>query len=119
MRPQPNVLFAAYRPIQVVINARELSLDADIGLRVSQPLATGLIYTVASRRPEFSAEKLRAAAGAYPPEAAPRYLQLPDTVSGRVRQLTRNLTRPAPTAYGQAVTIRDYLRTIRDNPHPP
>lgn len=123
MRDQPNLLFAAYRPTEVVINARELSLDSGVGLRVSQPLKAGTTYTVISRRPEFAAEKLRVASGAYPTAVTDRYLQLPDNISERVLALARDLTAQAPTAYDKAAALRDYLLTIPYDffppPHPP
>jgi transglutaminase-like putative cysteine protease len=109
VRDQPNLIFVAYRPVIVYLRAEQIGVDAGDGLRAGEPLRAGLVYTVVSRRPVFEAERLRAAAGEYPPEIAARYLQLPDNVSLRVRDLARTLTMDAPTAYDKAVVIRDYL----------
>ena len=119
VRDQPNLLFAAYRPAEVYINAQELSVDAGIGLRVSQPLKAGTTYTIVSRRPNFSEEKLRAASGVYPSDIAARYLQLPDTISPRVRDLAQRLTATSSTAYDKASTLRDYLLTLPYDFFPP
>jgi len=119
VRDQPNLLFAAYRPAEVYINAQELSADAGIGLRVSQPLKAGTTYTVVSRRPNFSAEKLRAASSVYSSDITARYLQLPNNISPRVRDLAQRLTAAAPTAYDKASALRDYLLTLPYDFFPP
>ncbi|MBL8057587.1 MAG: transglutaminase domain-containing protein, partial [Anaerolineales bacterium] len=112
VRDQPNLIFAAYRPVTLYIRAEAVSLDAGVGLRVGEPLRAGTVYTVISRRPVFDAERLRAAGTEYPPALAARYLQLPPVISERVRALARDLTAASPTPYDKAVALRDYLRTI-------
>lgn len=123
VRDQPNLIFAAYRPLEVYINADELAQDAGGGLRVGEPIKAGTLYTVLSRRPDFSAEALRAAPGdydyGYAAEIAARYLQLPDNISPRVRDLARQITASASTPYDKATALRDYLRTIPYDPFPP
>jgi transglutaminase-like putative cysteine protease len=119
VRDQPNLVFAAYRPVELYFNANGVGLDSGDGLRVGEPLKAGTLYTVVSRRPEFSAEKLRAASAPYPPEIAARYLQLPNNISPRVRELARALTANAPTAYDKAVALRDYLLALPYDFFPP
>ncbi|MCC7362515.1 MAG: transglutaminase family protein [Anaerolineales bacterium] len=116
---QPNLIFAAYRPVEAYLNTASLALDAGDGLRVGEPLKAGTTYTIVSRRPNFSAELLRASGAAYPPELLARYTQLPDNLSPRVRDLARQLAANAPTVYDQAVAIRDYLLTIPYDFFPP
>ncbi len=116
---QPNLLFAAYRPVEVYINAPQIGFDAGDGLRAGEPLVAGTIYTVISRRPDFSPEQLRVASGSYPPEIAARYLQLPGNISPRVRALAQQLTADAATAYDKASALRDYLLTIPYDFFPP
>ncbi|MBL8046054.1 MAG: hypothetical protein JNL09_05910 [Anaerolineales bacterium] len=122
-RDQPNLLFAAYRPTQIYINAESISRDSGVGLRTSEPLATGMVYTVVSRRPIFEPDKLRAAGSSYPAEITARYLQLPESISPRVRELARTLTANALTPFDKANALRDYLLTIPYDyfppPHPP
>jgi len=118
-RDQPNLVFAAYRPLEVYINSDELALDSGDGLRVGEPIKARTTYTVLSRRPNFSAEALRAASGDYPADIAARYLQLPGNISQRVRDLARQLTANAPTPYDKAAALRDYARTLKYDPFPP
>ena len=118
-RDQPNLVFAAYRPLEVYINSDELALDSGDGLRVGEPLKARTTYTVLSRRPNFSAEALRAASGDYPADIAARYLQLPGNISQRVRDLARQLTANAPTPYDKASALCDYARTLKYDPFPP
>ncbi|RPJ56488.1 MAG: hypothetical protein EHM12_10310, partial [Dehalococcoidia bacterium] len=49
-REQPNLIFAAYRPAEIFITAREISLDRDDGLRLPQSLKPGFTYSVISYR---------------------------------------------------------------------
>jgi transglutaminase-like putative cysteine protease len=120
---QPNLVFAAYRPVEAYLNTGSLVLDAGDGLRVGEPMPAGTTYTIVSRRPNFSAEALRQAGTDYPTEVAAHYLQLPASISPRVRELALTLTATSPTAYDQAVALRDYLLTIPYDffppPHPP
>ncbi|MGH2524134.1 MAG: transglutaminase TgpA family protein, partial [Anaerolineales bacterium] len=117
--PQPNLVFAAYRPVEAYVNAEQLVMDAGEGLRVGAAFEPGTTYTIVSRRPNFSAEQLRAASGEYPPAITNDYLQLPISISPRVRDLARQLTANAPTAYDKASAIRDYLLTIPYDFFPP
>lgn len=121
VHPQPNLIFAAYRPVQVYIHAEgNVMLDTGDGLRVGAALEKDTTYTVASRRPDFSAEALRnATATAYPPDIATRYFQVPGTVSQRVRDLARQLTLDQTNAYDKAAAIRDYLLKISYDYFPP
>jgi len=119
VRDQPNLLFTAYRPTQIYINAESISRDAGVGLRVSEPLTAGMVYSVVSRRPIFDAELLRAAGSNYPAEITERYLQLPENISPRVRELAHTLTANAPTAFDKANALRDYLLTIPYDYFPP
>ena len=120
---QPNLVFAAYRPVEAYLNTGSLALDAGDGLRVGEPMSAGTTYTIVSRRPTFSAEALRQAGSDYPADVAARYLQLPANLSPRVRDLARSLTALSPTPYDQAAALRDYLLTIPYDffppPHPP
>lgn len=119
VRQQPNLVFAAYRPVEAYLNTRALVLDAGDGLRVGEPMQAGTTYTIISRRPNFEAEALRAAGGAYPASVAERYLQLPPNVSPRVRALAASLTAGSANPYDQAAALRDHLLTIPYDFFPP
>jgi protein-glutamine gamma-glutamyltransferase len=116
---QPNLVFAAYRPAEAYLNTASLALDAGDGLRVGEAMQAGTTYTIVSRRPNFSAEALRTASGLYPQAIRDAYLQLPENISPRVRALALSLTANAPSAYDQAVAIRDYLLTLPYDYFPP
>jgi len=123
VRPQPNLIFAAYRPVAVYINSdEEVKVDAGDGVRVGAALEKDTTYTVASRRPDFSAEVLRdggAVATAYPADVAARYFQAPGNISQRVRDLARQLTADKTNNYDKAAAIRDYLLKIPYDYFPP
>lgn len=67
-------------------------------------------YRVDSRVPLFSEAELREAAPEIPAWIAERYLTLPESVSGRVRALARELTATEPTPYDRALAIERHVR---------
>lgn len=125
IRDQPNLVFAAYRPSAIFISAETLSLDSGDGLRVPEGLKPGLTYSVISVRPEFEPEQLRQASTVYPAEISQRYLQLPATLSDRVRSLAHRLADPYDNPYDKVIALNDHLLsgTYTYNffppPHPP
>ena len=107
----PNILFAGGDPASVVVAANGISVDDSGGIRVGEPLQPGMIYSVVSTPVDFDPADLRAAGASYPDDIAPRYLQLPATVSARTRALAQSISGHAPTAYDKVIAIRDYLLT--------
>jgi transglutaminase-like putative cysteine protease len=74
-------------------------------------------YQASSIRTLASVEQLRAASGPIPEWLLARYLQLPETLPERVRQLALELAAPGaaaetPTSYDKASAIEAYLRTF-------
>ncbi|MFQ5380916.1 MAG: DUF4129 domain-containing transglutaminase family protein, partial [Dehalococcoidia bacterium] len=59
---------------------------------------------------------LRAAGTNYPGWVLNRYLQLPDSLPGRVREEAARITAGAPTPYDQAVVLEQYLRDLPFDP---
>ncbi len=124
MAEQPNLIFAAYRPVQIFISAETVSVDSGDGLRLPENLEAGITYSVVSERPDFNAEALRQASTAYPPEIAGRYLQLPANISDRVKNLARQLTAPHANPYDKILALNNHLLTeypynFFPPPHPP
>ena len=79
------------------------------------------IYTVDSRVQNVSVDQLRVAGNNYP-ESVMRYLNLPDELPARVRDLALDLTIRQRNSYDRAIAIQDYLRQIPyslDVPAPP
>jgi transglutaminase-like putative cysteine protease len=80
------------------------------------------LYTAYSRVPVVSVERLQQAGTNYPEEILARYLQLPENLPARVRNLAFEITAGQPTPYDQAAAIEAYLRRFPytlDVPGPP
>lgn len=110
-QPMPNILWTGGDPAMVIFPATSIGVDQTNGIRVGTSLESGMLYTVVSNRLEFEPEALRTDSGDYPDDIAETYLQLPDTITQRTRDLAHSLTENSPTTYDQVVTIRDYLLT--------
>jgi transglutaminase-like putative cysteine protease len=79
-------------------------------------------YTALSRIPYVTVTELRAAGTDFPDAIRKRYLNLPDTVPQRVRDLALDLTANQVTIYDRAMAIQTYLRQFPyslDVPAPP
>ncbi|MEM7032711.1 MAG: transglutaminaseTgpA domain-containing protein [Chloroflexota bacterium] len=109
VREQPNLIFAAYRPVEVYIFTDEISIDSGDGIRVPEPLKVGMTYSVVSRRPDFNPDVLRQASTDYPTSVTNRYLQLPDTVTPRTRQLAIDLTTQADNVFDKVSALNLHL----------
>jgi transglutaminase-like putative cysteine protease len=104
---QDNRLFVAGQPIT----------SKDATLQAAPEDATAILprgrlpqYEITSWAPKVSAQELEAAAAAYPPAIAARYLQLPDSVPQRVKDLAARLAQGSTSAYDKAVRVQEYLR---------
>jgi hypothetical protein len=104
---QDNRLFAAGQPVA----------SKDAALQAAPEDATAILprgrlpqYEITSWAPKVSAQELETAAAAYPPEITARYLQLPDTVPQRVKDLAARLVQGSTSPYDKAVRIQEYLR---------
>lgn len=87
-------------------------------------LREGQTYTVTALMSFADVAGLRAAGDEYPQWVRERYLQLPDTVTARTRELAAQVIAEAGarTPYDAAVAIEQYLRTLAYNeaiPAPP
>lgn len=105
----PNILWAGGNPELIVFPADSIGIDDTNGIRVGDALQPGMLYSILSSRVEFDPDALRSDSGAYTREIEERYLQLPDTITGRTRNLALELTADAPTTYDKVINIRDYL----------
>jgi transglutaminase-like putative cysteine protease len=73
-------------------------------------LGAGEAYQVTSSLTEVDQESLEQAGTFYPDWVVPRYLQLPESLPGRVRLLAEQLTEGLETPYEKAKAIEGYLR---------
>jgi protein-glutamine gamma-glutamyltransferase len=105
----PNLVFAAYTPAKVYFADRTLFQMSDGTLRTGVQLVEKSIYTVISRRPVASPERLRASDGGHiPPDLLERYTALP-AVPKRVTDLAREVTANAPTVYDKVRALEDWM----------
>lgn len=131
VQPMPNVLWTGGQPAVVIFPSEHLGIDNTGGVRIGEPLQTGMMYNVISERIDVSAERLRQDSGDYPleffgqsfqlpnsigqrfpnysQENLEQYLQLPDTITQRTRDLAHELTDDLPTTYDKVIAIRDHL----------
>lgn len=109
-RPMPNLIFVGGAPKELYISANEVGVDQSGGIRVGESLNVGYVYSVVSIRQDFSPDDLRNDSTEYESPISNLYLQLPQNISPRVRNLAHNLTRDAKTNYDKAILITDYLK---------
>ena len=114
-KPGPNLIFAAYAPAEVYFGDRRLFELSDGTLRTGVELPGGSVYSVVSRRPAVTVERLRAAAAglqADDPHAIQqvyrRYAELP-AVPARVADLARQATAGAPTTYDKVRALEAWM----------
>lgn len=78
--------------------------------RSRAPLDAGDSYVATSLLTQAPASWLQRAGAAYPTWVADRYLQLPEGVPDRVKQLAQEVTLPYATPYDKAGAVEKYLR---------
>lgn len=104
--------------------ARQANFDDTSLIVATSRLRAGDTYSVTALVSFSDVASLRAASLEYPAWVRERYLQVPDSVTQRTRDLAARVVAEsgARTPYDQAVAIQDYLRTIPYNeriPSPP
>lgn len=118
--PATRLLYAASQPISfasleivydVTYTAPGDQYGTVMAARAAHPLRAGDTYTATSSISFADEASLRAAGTDYPDWVRDHYLQLPDTVTGRTRQLAASLTEPYDNPYDAARAIEAYLRT--------
>jgi transglutaminase-like putative cysteine protease len=112
--PNNTLIFAAPQPVAInqtgwldQLPGGEFSMWTTLS-----PLGPGDTYRVISAVSRATIEQLRSAGSNYPPAIRERYLQLPDTLPGRVPELARQIVTDAKAAtpYDQAVALETWLR---------
>jgi protein-glutamine gamma-glutamyltransferase len=118
---QPSVIFSANQPDRIWYEG-PVSVDDLGGLRTDSTLSAGTVYSVVSTRGSAPAGLLRSARAAPPPELE-RYLQLPETLPRRVRDLAARITAGETNTFDKITALEDYLRDnyryTLDSPVPP
>ena len=103
---------AANRPVWVETFSGNTSPDATMWTSI-QPMSDGDIYRVQSSLSVATIEELRAAGSNLPRAITDRYLQLPNSLPGRVRDLARQIVTQANATneYDQAAALESWLRS--------
>jgi transglutaminase-like putative cysteine protease len=79
-------------------------------IRSNAAVDKGESYQVVSAVSQATVERLEQAGTDYPAWVTERYLQLPDTITERTRQLARELTAPFDNPFARAQAVESYLR---------
>jgi transglutaminase-like putative cysteine protease len=103
---QPNIVFAAYRPERVLLEA-SLWRRPDGALRADVVLPAGSAYTVVSRRKNVTADTLRAEGDIAADRTPEQFVALPDGITDRTLALARQLQRA--TTYDTVLAIQAWL----------
>ena len=91
-------------------DSRARSLDPLRGADLIAAASNVRTAHIESTLPNFSVGQLRASSANYPDWVRAQYLNLPDELPQRVRDLAIELTANQPTAYDRAAVIEAYLR---------
>ena len=78
----------------------------------NQPILSGEQYVVLANIYNPTVAQLQQAGAIYPAWVRDHYLQLPEDLSPRIRELARRITWDAETPYEKAVAITEYLRAV-------
>ncbi|HVE77106.1 MAG TPA: DUF3488 and transglutaminase-like domain-containing protein [Actinomycetota bacterium] len=124
---QPNIIFAAYNPVEVWFPTTRIEVSDHLGLRSPVLLEPESVYSVVSRVPIYTRESLSQATvapggeGALPEgrvriggqllreEFHRRYTQLPQGLPKRVKDLALEITGAEETVLGKALAIERWL----------
>ncbi len=108
-RQQPNLVFAAYRPVEIWFPASELRVDPYDSIRSPILLDEGLTYSVESIIPGAGPDELRLAPTPRDADLIERYIQLPLELPQRVRDLAHRITDGQPTTYDKVMAVERWL----------
>jgi transglutaminase-like putative cysteine protease len=115
--PNFTQLFAAPEPLRVPAFSAKANISFDQGkvtsvsaVHSNKTLRAGSVYQIVSSISRADPDSLRQAGTAYPDFVQQRYLQLPDSVTPRTRELAREITAGAENSFDKARAIEQYLR---------
>ena len=118
----PNIISAMTQPKQLFFFTKKVEVDAEESLRSPLGLLDGDTYTVISKVPLRDRTQLGQARSEYIASIEDKYLQIPSSIAGRVRQKTEEILaksqKPVTVPYEQALYLAQYLKqhyTIQPN----
>lgn len=109
-RNMPNIIFAAYKPLNLWFPGDAVQKEYDLSLRASDYLHSGTIYSVVSEIRDVDG---RQTGGWEPLDRADlhRYLQLPAGLPIKIRKLAWTIAGGLQSHYEKAETVEHYLKT--------
>ncbi len=105
--PQP---LAVSRPVKADLLSPAGSPADILRMSVTPSVRPGEIYRVRSSLTSATVAELQAAGTAYPDWVAARYLQLPDSITTRTRDLAAEIAAPYTNAYDIAEAVTQWMR---------
>lgn len=102
------------QPVQIELAQSERGVLDMAAFRALQPVRAGQSYDVQADLAVVSMSTLRAAGKDYPDWVLERYLQLPDNISPRTRELARRIAEGKETPYDVAEAVTLFLRANID-----
>jgi len=106
----PNVVFGAFRPVEVYFPSSSVSVDRYSSIRSPILLEDGVVYSVISEIPVAPASYLRNERDGWDPAVLERFTQLPSTLPARAVALAEQITAGLDTPYEKVVAVQDWLR---------
>lgn len=103
---------AQYSPVPASTSARVAPLNVSI-LESRRPFKVGETFTAVSSLSVADVNSLRNAGTDYPAWVRERYLQIPDDLPQRVRDLAAQITEGKDNPYDSVSAIESYLRKIK------
>ena len=108
--PTPHQVIWVSRPVKLELEFNQ-SGEADLAtIRATPPIRAGETYNVRSSLNQTTILSMRNAGTVYPDWVTERYLQLPETITPRTRQLAALIAEGDETPYDIVVAITKYLR---------
>lgn len=104
-----NVFFLAGKPQVLSGDYRTIAVDAGGAVYDADRFHPITVYQATSNLPILAQDRLREAAAGYPPSVLLHYLQLPQRVDPRIRELARHLTGSKTNNYDRALAVEQYL----------
>ena len=98
------------RPVRIELDYTVEGLADIATMRALAPLRPGETYQVQSSLNSVTITELRNAGTGYPSWVTERYLQLPETISQRTRDLAQEIAGDQETPYDKTVAVTNWLR---------
>lgn len=105
------ILFNLWEPDSVKISGSFYAYDSNGQLSMSNANGSVKEYTVTSKIPQVYSDELEKPKAVSSPDTLKSYLELPDSLPQRVKDLTHSITDKYNTDYEKAEAIQSYLRS--------